>query len=163
MIRALVALVTLAASADALVPFKAMPLRLKVPAAWEHTMEDTTHRFDAPSQDASFKLDIGAVAAESAPMKPELCRSKILDGLGKDGWKMMTVGKAPAAKKVYRDSEGEGDKKVEVETLSYIGCDGRTTWALTFTSDVKQKDRVAKVAEQIVKSIEYLQGGEDKK
>jgi hypothetical protein len=150
---ALVVALSLLASADALVSKRVSSLELKVPAVWKQQVDEGTHRWEAPSEDATFSLDVFPV--EGDPLEPGECRAKLVAALGGEGWENLSLGAAPAARRIYLDSvEGAG----EVETWSYVGCDGRTKWALTFVMSAKKKDRYATLVGKIVESVRYRKG-----
>jgi hypothetical protein len=149
-ILALVSALVLTGAADDLTTVRVKTLRLKVPASWSRSVEDGTHKFDSPSQDAAFRLDVFAL--EGAPLAALACRDKLVTALG-GKWEKLKVAGSPAARKITVDTDQE--KKVEVETYSYLGCDGKTKWALTFTSAVKKKERYLPLANEIVGSIQY--------
>ncbi len=144
----------LAGSADELMPVRLGTVKLSVPAAWKHTVEQGTHRFDAPSEDASFSVDV--IPLET-PLAPALCRDKLVKALGGQGWEKLSLGAAPAARKVYVDTDPE--KKTEVQTHSFVGCDGRTKWALTFTAASAKKDRFEPLALRVAQSLQFLKEG----
>ncbi len=145
---------TLGGSADDLMVTRVSSLKLSVPAAWKHTVTEGTHRFDAPSEDASFSLDVIPL---DSPLAAGLCRDKLVKALGGEGWERISVGAAPAAKKVFLDSDPE--KKTEVQTWQYVGCDGKTKWALTFTASVKRKERFEPLAAKVAQSVQFVKEG----
>jgi hypothetical protein len=128
-------------------------VRIRVPAAWKRTVEEGTQRFNAPSEDASFSFDVIPL---DNPMGSKLCRDKLVQALGGEGWENQSIGAAPAARKVFVDMDPE--KRTEVQTYSYVGCDGKTKWALTFTALAKKKERFQALADKVAQSIEFLRG-----
>ncbi|MGQ0506910.1 MAG: hypothetical protein ACT4TC_16490 [Myxococcaceae bacterium] len=142
---------TLNGSADDLMAIRVGNLKIGVPAAWKRTVEQGTQRFDAPSQDASFTLDVFPL---DSPLAPILCRDKLVQALGGKGWQKLSLGAAPAARKVFLDADPE--KKTEVQTFTYVGCDGRTKWALTFTAADAKKRRFEPLAEKIAQSVSFV-------
>jgi hypothetical protein len=163
MIGSLLMAVTLAASgggakggtADALVKHQAKTLTISVPAAWERTVEEGTEKFKAPSGEAFFKLDVGAV--QTAGMQPKVCLEKILAAMGSKGWEKVSLGLNPAAKKVIVDNATE-DGSQKVLSISYVGCNGKTTWSLIFSMNEKKKDRFEPLAGKISQSVSYAKG-----
>jgi hypothetical protein len=142
-------------SADALVKHQAKALSIKVPAAWEKTVEEGTEKFKAPSKDAFFLLDVGAV--QTAGMQPKVCLEKILASLGGEGWEKLSLGANPAAKRTQVDNATEdGDEKLE--TVTFVGCNGKTTWSLMFSMNQKKRDRFAPLATKIAQSVSYSKG-----
>jgi hypothetical protein len=84
----------------------------------------------------------------------------LVKALGKEGWETVTIGKAPAAKKIATemkepDGEGESKEPVEVQTNSYVGCNGATKWVLTVSMSSSKKARFDPLAKKIVDSIAY--------
>lgn len=149
---ALLLTLVLGGAADDLMSARVGPLNLKVPAIWKHHLEDGSQKYVAPSGDAYFLLDIGQTAA---PLDPGLCRKKILDKMGDAGrWTLLSIGAAPAASKVDVDRSDDG--QTEAQTLTYVGCDGRTTWSLVFHLAAGKKERFAPLADRIAKSLEYV-------
>ena len=150
---ALMLALVLGGSADDLMTARYGALTLQVPAVWKHSVQEGSHKYLAPSGEAFFLLDVGRVA--TPPMDPGACRKKILDNMGGDtGWQMLSIGAAPAARKL--DLDVTPDKKDQVQTYTFVGCDGTTTWSLVFHLDSKKKDRFAPLAERVAKSVLYV-------
>lgn len=147
----LVLLVTslLGGAADDLVKARIGAIEIATPVAWKHRVEDGTHVYEAPSEDASFKISVYPVDGRD----PAVCLAELQKALGGDPWQRISVGTMPAVKKVSHDSDPE--KKNEVQTNSYVGCDGRTKWALTFTMTKKKRARFEPLAEKIARSVVY--------
>lgn len=141
-------------SADALVKHQAKALSIKVPAAWEKVVEAGTEKFRAPSKDAFFLLDVGTV--QTAGMKPDVCLQKILASIGGEGWERVSLGYNPAAKRVNVDATEDGVDKVETHT--FVGCNGKTTWSLVFSMNQKKKERFEPLALKIAQSVSYTKG-----
>ena len=155
-------LALLLSGTDDLVAAEVGGVSLRVPAAWKHAVEPAlvgggdTHRYDAPSQDASFELSVFRVD----PKRPAgVCLEELLGALGKEGWQRLSVGAAPAARKVTTETPpGKKDDRgppVEVATESFVGCNGSIKWALTMTSATSKRDRFEALARQVVGSIGY--------
>lgn len=138
-------------SPDALVKHQSKKLALQVPAAWERTTEEGTEKFSAPSGEAFFTLDVGAV--QTAGMKPAVCLDKIVTAIGGSGWEKLSVGRHPAAKKV--DLDEVPDAGMKVRSVTYVGCDGKTTWSLIVTMDDAKKAQLEPVVSKIVQSVSY--------
>jgi hypothetical protein len=164
MIGSLLMAVTLAASggdakggtADALVKHQAKTLTISVPAAWERKVEGGTEKFVAPSGEAFFTLDVGAV--QTAGMKPKVCLEKILTAMGGgEGWEKVSLGLNPAAKKVDVDNVNE-EGSLKVMSITYVGCNGKTTWSLIFSINEEKKDRFEPLAAKIAQSVSYAKG-----
>ena len=156
MIGSLVTMMVLSAggSADALTAFQAKTVSLKVPAAWTRTMEDGSFKFSDPSGNAWFLVDVGAV--QTAGMTGATCLGKITNAMG-GTWSRLNVGGAPAATQKSTDKAASGE--FEVETVSFVGCDGKTTWSVMFHLDPKQKKRFEALAKQVVQSLTYVRAG----
>ncbi|HYH98099.1 hypothetical protein [Hyalangium sp.] len=160
MIGSLVMTVALAASsggsADALAKHEAKTLTIQVPAAWERTVQEGTEKFKAPSGDAFFTLDVGAVQTQG--MQAKVCLEKILTAMGgSEGWEKVSLGLNPAARKVsVDDANEEGSEKVR--SMHYVGCNGKTTWSLIFSMNDKKKDRFEPLAGKIAQSVSYAKG-----
>jgi hypothetical protein len=143
-------------SADALVKHQAKTLTLSVPAAWERTVAEGTEKFKAPSGEAFFTLDVGAV--QTAGMKPKVCLEKILTAMGgSEGWEKMSLGLNPAARKMNVDNATE-DGSEKVKSVTYVGCNGKTTWSLIFSMNEKKQDRFEPLAAKIAQSVSYAKG-----
>jgi hypothetical protein len=143
----------------ALAKYEVKTLALQLPSDWKQSEADGTQRFDDPSGDAYLLLDVGSV--QTAGMKPQVCLSKILAAMGgAQGWKQLKLGKAPAARRV--DSDTTPDRAESVETVTYVGCDGKTTWSLVFHMVAKRKDRFEALAEQVAGSVAYVKASAKK-
>jgi hypothetical protein len=141
-------------SADALVKHQVKALSIKVPAAWVKTVEEGTQKFIAPSKDAFFLLDVGTV--QTAGMQPQVCLQKILASVGGQGWQRLSLGANPGAKKVEADTTDDG--KDTVETHTFVGCNGKTTWSLVFSMNQAKKERFEPLALKIAQSVSYSKG-----
>jgi hypothetical protein len=145
--------------ADDLVATNLEGLKVKVPSAWKKKPADKgSVQYDSPTSDASFELSVYPVQPRR---EGKLCVDQLLKALGDSGWERVTLGGAAAAQKIVSETtpaEGEGkDRKepVEVQTNSYVGCDGATKWVLTLTSHTQNKARYDALAKKIVGSIAY--------
>ncbi len=67
------------------------------------------------------------------------------------------MGSNPAAKKVNVDNATE-DGSNKVRSITYVGCNGKTTWSLIFSGDEKKKDQLEPLATKIVQSVSYAKG-----
>ncbi|MGZ3457513.1 MAG: hypothetical protein ACXU86_03305 [Archangium sp.] len=127
-------------------------LALQVPSEWTQSEEDGTQRFQDPSGGAYLLVDVGAV--QTAGMKPQVCLDKILSAMGNaQGWRQLELDQAPAARRVDSDTTPDGTESVQ--TVTYVGCDGKTTWSLVFHMDARQKDRFETLAEKVAGSVTY--------
>ena len=153
-------LLTAGEPAEALTKYEVKTLALQVPSEWKQSEADGTQRFDDPSGDAHLLVDVGAV--QTAGMKPQVCLDKVLAAMGQEkGWKQLKLGKAPAARRVDTDTTPDGAESVE--TVTYVGCDGKTTWSLVFHMDVKQKERFESLAAKVARSVAYSKPSASKK
>ena len=138
-------------------PFQDNTLVLNVPKDWKSSVVDGSQRFTDPSGDAYLLLDVGKV--QSAGMKPQVCLDKIVAAMGgqdskdKTGWTLLSLGRAPAAR--HLDVDTTPDRTGSVETVTYVGCDGKTTWSLVFHMDAKRKEHFEPLAEKISTSVAY--------
>ncbi|HVG58643.1 MAG TPA: hypothetical protein VNA24_08820 [Hyalangium sp.] len=143
-------------TADALAKHQAKALTISVPAAWERKADGDTEKFVAPSGEAFFTLDVGAV--QTAGMKPKVCLDKILTAMGGDkGWEKVSLGANPAARKVDVDNVNE-EGSLKVMSIHYVGCNGKTTWSLIFSLNEEKKDRFEPLAAKIAQSVSYAKG-----
>lgn len=150
----LVAVALSAGSADELVGTTVKELKLRVPGAWKQRNDEGTAKFLAPSGDAEFALDVFPLKNRIAAAE---CVEKLTRAVGGTKWEKLSVGAAPAAKKTELDASS--DKKEAFETRTYVGCNGRTKWALTFSLSTAKLERFSKVADAVVQSITYVKPG----
>lgn len=141
-------------SADALAQFQVKNVSLQVPAAWSRSVEDGSNKFTAPSGDAYFLVDVGAV--QTAGMKADTCVDKIVKSIGGANWERLKVGGQPAAKRLDSDNAPNGGV---VDTVTYVGCDGRTTWSVVFHLEQGKKERFAPLAEKVGTSVKVQRFG----
>ncbi len=142
-------------SADALANYQVKNVLLQVPAAWTRSIEDGTHKFTAPSGDGKFVVDVGAV--QTAGMKADVCVNKIIASIGGDNWERLKVGGQPAAKRADTDAAPDGSGTVE--SLTYVGCDGKTTWSVVFYLEQGKKERFAPLAQKVGTSVKIQRAG----
>ena len=147
----LAVLMILAGSADELASTTVANLKLSAPAAWNRTLNQGTTRFAAPSGEAYFEVDTGAVQRPGG-MEAGECLAKIT-GATPGEWEVFSTGGAPAAVKVDVDIDEAGKQFV---TRTYVGCNGKTTWLLSFHLVVEKKERFVPLAEKVVRSLQYL-------
>ncbi|MBU8897516.1 hypothetical protein DRW03_21495 [Corallococcus sp. H22C18031201] len=142
-------------SADALSAYPVKSISLKVPAAWTHSMADGSDKFLAPSGDAYFLVDVGAV--QTAGMKAQVCVDKIVRSIGGTGWTRLSVGGQPAATR--SDSDTAADGSGAVQTVTYVGCNGKTTWSVVFHLEQGKQDRFAPLAQKVGTSVTFTRAG----
>ncbi len=138
-------------TADALASYQVKNVAVQGPAAWNRTLEDGSHKFMAPSGDGYFLVDVGAV--QTAGMKADVCVNKIVASIGGSGWERLKVGGQPAAKRADTDTAPDGSGSVE--TLTYVGCDGKTTWSVVFYLEQGKKERFAPLAQKVGTSVKF--------
>lgn len=152
MLGSLVALVLSAGEpAVEFTPFQDNTLVLSVPKDWKSSVVEGSQRFTDPSGDAYLLLDVGKV--QTAGMNPKVCLDKIVAAMGSKGWTLLNLGQNPAARRV--DVDTTPDRTGSVETVTYVGCDGKTTWSLVFHMDVKRKEHFEPVADKVSGSVAY--------
>lgn len=144
----------LSGAADELATTQVGALKLKAPAAWKRTVDEGATRFAAPSGEAYFEVMVGQVQREGG-MPADECLSKILAGVGPAGFEKLAIGGKPAAVKAVVDKDESGK---EFHTLTYVGCDGMTTWSLEFHFVAAKKDRFEPLAKTVGKSVGYAKG-----
>lgn len=134
-----------------LAPTQIKTVKLRVPAVWKHADDKGTQVYTSPAKDAQILVDVGATAS---PMDASTCRNKILHAMGEEGWMLISIGTQPAAKKVEQvQSE---DQQTVVDTLTYVGCNGRTTWSMQFRIDAHKKDKFQALVDQVAQSLQYV-------
>jgi hypothetical protein len=139
-----------AGSADELAEAQVGSLKLKAPAAWQRSSPEGSTRFAAPSGEAYFEVDVSQVQRKGGMPAAE-CLKKIVAGLGK-GFTKTKVGGQPAASKESVDTDESGKRFVE---RTYVGCDGNTTWSISFHMVAERRDRYAPLADKVFKSVSY--------
>jgi hypothetical protein len=147
---ALLVVLLLSGSADELAPTTVGALKLNVPAAWNKTVNDGTTRYAAPSGEAYFEVDVGTVQTPGG-LAPGVCLNKITTGIGGE-WTRLSISSNPAAKKTDVDTDSDNRQFV---SETYVGCNGKTTWSLTFHMVSAKQARFAPLAEKITQSIQY--------
>jgi hypothetical protein len=140
-------------TADVLAQHQTKTLSVGIPLGWERKVVDGTERFSAPSGKASFTLDVGAV--QTSGMKPAVCLGKILTAMdGDKGWQRLSIASNPAARKVQVDN-AKRNASDKGRSISYVGCNGKTTWSLIFSFNEKEQDRFEPLLAKIAQSIAY--------
>jgi hypothetical protein len=148
---ALVVMMLLTGSADELAATTVGNLKLSVPAAWNKTDQGGgTTRFAAPSGEAYFEIDVGQVQRPGG-MPAEECIQKIKAGIGGE-WQPLSIGAAPAAVKQDVDTDEAGKQFI---SRTYVGCNGKTTWSISFHLVAPKKERFAPLADKVAQSVQY--------
>src|SRR6185503_7432137 len=94
-------------------------VKVKPPADWQHTVDEGTDKWIAPTGEAYFTLDVGSTATK---MTGATCVDKIMKGIG-GKFAKLTVAKQAAAKKEEAAKDDDGKEFV---TWTYVGCNGAT-------------------------------------
>lgn len=148
----LLAMLALGAS-DALQRVQVAGVSIKAPTAWSQHAVDAGQRFT--EGDASLEL---AVYPVEPRREAALCVEQLVKAVGGE-WTQLTLGGAPAVRKISSDFVGEGEAaKVasnKVTTVQYLGCDGATKWVLTATSTAAKASRFGPVFKKVAESIAY--------
>jgi len=134
-----------------LVPVQIKTVKLRVPGVWKHTDDKGTQTYTSPAKDAQILVDVGATAS---PLDAASCRDKIVHAMGDAGWTSISIGTQPAARKM--EEVTSEDKQTVVDTLTYIGCNGRTTWSMQFRIDAHKKDKFLPLVDQVAQSLQYV-------
>jgi hypothetical protein len=134
-----------------LAPTQIKTVKLRVPAVWKHTVDKGTQVYTSPAKDAQILIDVGTTAS---PMDGSTCRNKIVHAMGEEGWMLLSIGTQPAAKKVEQVTSE--DQQTVVDTLTYVGCNGRTTWSMQFRIDAHKKDKFQALVDQVAQSLQYV-------
>ena len=152
MIHLALALIVLSGSpVDDLVPQQIKTIKLQVPAIWKHTQDQGTEVFSSPAHDAQLLVDLGTTQSR---MEANACVNKIVSAMGQTGWSRVSIGTQPAARKV--DEDADSDRKTVVDTITYVGCNGRTSWSIQFRVNANKRDRYVPLLAKIVESLTYL-------
>jgi hypothetical protein len=141
-------------SAGAMKKYQVKTLTLQAPESWQRSVQDGTEKFNSPTGEF-FTLDVGAV--QTAGMKAQVCVDKIMAAMGAEGWEKLKVAKNPAARRVNVDNATQ-DGAAKVRSITYIGCNGKTTWSLIFSGNEQKKDELEAIATKIAGSISYSKG-----
>ncbi|MBL8951459.1 MAG: hypothetical protein JNK82_11815 [Myxococcaceae bacterium] len=158
----LVLLLALSAS-DTLVKASVSDLNLKLPQSkdWKSSEADENNGKSrtvvSADGDAQIELSVFAVSPRREAQK---CVDELVKALGTEGYEATTVGGSPAFKKVAVDWVGEGEEAKKndankVNTVSYVGCNGRTKWLLSMTSKASKVARFGAVLKKVIESITY--------
>jgi len=150
MIGSLLVMVLAAGGSAETKKFQEKTLTLQVPADWKQSEAEGTRRFQAPSGDAYFLLDVNV---KEKATKASACLDRILENMGEGEWENLKAGGSPAAMSEAVDEAPDGEGTVE--TVTYVGCDGKTAWSLVFHVVGGKKDEYTPVVTQVVKSLKY--------
>jgi hypothetical protein len=150
MLIEMVATWLLAAPVDPLSHVTVEGMKLKVPSAWSLSVNQGTYHYGSSAEDGAFELSIYPVT----PRDGQQCLDELLVALGGEkDWKRLSVGGAPAARRVFSDRSQAKEKAFATRT--YLGCNGHYKWVLTFSLQQSKKQRYEPLAEAVVKSIQY--------
>ena len=148
---ALAMLVLSGSPVDDLVPQQFKTIKLQVPAVWKHTQDHGTEVFTSPAKDAQVLVDLGTTASR---MQANACVDKIVQSMGQPGWNRISIGTQPAARRI--DEDADSDRKTVVDTITYVGCNGQTSWSLEFRVDAQKRERYLPLVAKIAESLTYL-------
>ncbi len=152
------ALVVLASS-DTLSATTVGSMKLKAPQWVMEQSEDGTKTWTSADQKAAVSFYSGELE-KARPAKA--CVEAMVAAVGGDGFEYASIGAKPAAKKITNDfiGEKEEDKTEEnrVVTTTWVGCDGRTKWLLTFSARKTEGPRFGPLLRRILDSISYGKG-----
>jgi hypothetical protein len=162
---ALVLASLLAGSPDALSGVSLGRLIFKAPTKWRAVPEEGDTKTWAQGTDLDEQARLTVTVFPVDPMRPApACLKQIVEKLKETDarWgeaNAQVVGLHPASKITQHDWVGEGEeaKKDEnkVSTVTYVGCDGRTKWVLSFSSKTAQGMRYGPVIKRVIDSIRY--------
>lgn len=145
------------AGVDSLAPASVGTMKFKAPTAWAMTQTDeATKTWTSADQKGAVSFYSGALE-KVRPAKA--CVDAMVNAVGADGFEFSPVAAKPAAKKITHDFIGEQneDKTDEnrVITTTWVGCDGRTKWVLTFSSRQTEGARFGPILRRMLDSIAY--------
>jgi hypothetical protein len=144
-------------AADSLGDASVGAMKFKAPVSWK--VEQT----DAETKSWTSSDEKGAVSFYSGQLdkvRPaKACVDAMVAAVGVDGFEFAPIGAQPAAKKITQDFIGEKDAdKTEtnrVITTTWVGCDGKTKWLLTFSARKSEGARFGPVLRRMLDSITY--------
>jgi len=146
---AVLCVVAFPVAADELALATVGALKLSVPSAWRKTVNESATRFANPAGDAYFDVDVGAVQTPGG-LPAGVCLNNITASIG-GAWTRLSIGSNPAAKKSKVETNS-GNLRYVSET--YVGCNGKTTWSITFHMVSTKRDSFEPLVEKITKSIQ---------
>ena len=153
----LIALLLALGGADSLGVAGVGTLKFKAPTQW--AMEQP----DAETKTWTSADQKGAVSIYSGPLEKvrpaKACVDAMVSAVGADGFEFAPIAAQPAAKKVTNDFIGDKETdKTEanrVVTTTWVGCDGKTKWLLTFSARKSEGARFGPILKRILDSISY--------
>lgn len=132
-------------------------LKFKAPSEWKKaSAPDGT---GAEWSDADMRVSMSVFAVD--PIRPaKACLDQILEVLKWQDPSLISIGLAPAAKKVEHDvvkepKQGGEPEEKKVTTTTFVGCDGRTKWVLTIVGPTAQAVKLGQVVKRVSESIKY--------
>jgi len=132
-------------------------MKLKAPTKWalEQT-EDGTKTWTSADQKGAISFYSGALE-KIRPAKA--CVDAMVEAVGAEGFELSPIAAQPAAKKISSDFIGEKEEdKTEpnrVVTTTWVGCNGRIKWLLTFSARKSEGARFGPILRRILDSIAY--------
>ena len=153
---ALIVLLALGAS-DTLGEASVGAMKFKAPTSWR--FEQT----DAETKSWTSSDEKGAVSFYSGQLEKvrpaKACVDAMVAAVGVDGFEFAPIGAQPAAKKITQDFIGDKEEdKTEanrVVTTTWVGCDGKTKWLLTFSARKSEGARFGAILRRMLDSIAY--------
>ncbi len=141
---------------DSLGPTSVGTMKLKAPTKWSFEDSVDTKTWTSPDQHGAISFYSGAL---EKVRPPKACVDAMVEAVGGDGFEFAPISAQPAAKKITNDFIGEKEEdKVEanrVVTTTWVGCDGRTKWLLTFSARKADAARFGPILRRILDSIAY--------
>ncbi len=156
---ALVVLLALAGKGDAvrMADQQYERLKFKAPAEWKKAPAEDGSGAEWANEDMRVSMSVFPVD----PIRPaKACLDQIVEALKWESPMVMSVGLAPAAKRVEHDvvkeaKEGGEPEEKKVTTTTFVGCDGRTKWVLTIVGPTAQAVKLGQVVKRVSESIKY--------
>ena len=166
-VSALLMLVALGANAapDGIVKTRVGKLSVNLPVApdWksESPSEPEGESRSVSTTDGQAQIDLSVFPVDPH-RSAKLCAEQLVKALGGEGFESVTVAKNPAYRKVTVDYLGEdddakNDEANKVNTVSYVGCNGKTKWVLSMTSKASKVARFGALLKRVVTSIQYVE------
>ena len=154
---ALIALLFALGGADSLGAASVGTMKFKAPTQWLINQTDAeTKTWTSADQKGAVSFYSGALE-KARP--PKACVDAMVSAVGAEGFEYAPIGAQPAAKKVTSDFIGDKEEdKTEanrVVTTTWVGCDGKTKWLLTFSARKSEGARFGPILKRILDSISY--------
>jgi hypothetical protein len=157
-------LALLLSASDSLGAVKVGELSIRLPREskdWKWTDADDANGKGKSLQSADGEGQIELNVYPVDPVRPaKECIEQLVKALPDGaGYEATMVGASPAYKKIAQDYVGEGEaakkESNRVNTVSYVGCDGKIKWIMSMTSKSSKASRFGPLLKKIVESIGY--------